>query len=619
MATHPASGRSIVNRERIDWIIGTPEHDITGSTDCPVELEPSGELRSADPGRHHRARGQHSSRRLTALPSPRCRRPPPDAGPLAGSASSTCRRSWPGPYCTMVLADLGADVIKVEPPEGDATRGWGPPWVGDAAAGTRTAAYYLAVNRNKRSLRLDLQADARAATSCAGCSATPTSSSRTCGPAASPGSGSTTTTLRALNPRPGPPRDQRLRHRRPGRGPAGLRLRHPGGRRPDVDHRRRRRRRRPSDQGRRRDQRRRHGAVRGDRDPRRRCSPGTAAGPAAASGSTSRSSARRWPCSSTRPRTRSSRAGRPGRLGNAHPNIVPYETFATADGRDGGGRRVGAAVAALLRGDRRCPSWPPIRASRRTATASTHRAELRPLLAERFADRSSADWLAALEAAEVPSGRSPTSSTAFASPGGRRRSGWPSRSSIRPSGVIRQVGIPLEFARDAGLHPDARRRCSASTPTRSSPSSGTPARRSRLLRDSGTDLTSTSVHGRSWSFVRTARSGGFGTVDRSEPNRTGRLLDVAAPGRWLMSLHPEQTVGSCRSSSSTSSIEHSHRPDRRRHRRHPVRGRSLEGRAPPRRLVGYFFTKALAPLRLAGGALDEPRPERHDPTVQPCT
>ena len=62
-----------------------------------------------------------------------------------------------GPYATMILADLGADVIKLEPPDGDATRGWGPPWVGEAAAGTRTAAYYLAVNRNKRSLRLDLK------------------------------------------------------------------------------------------------------------------------------------------------------------------------------------------------------------------------------------------------------------------------------------------------------------------------------------------------------------------------------------------------------------------------------------------------------------------------------
>ena len=57
----------------------------------------------------------------------------------------------------MLLADLGADVVKVEPPEGDATRGWGPPWIGIEADGTRTAAYYLAVNRNKRSIRLDLK------------------------------------------------------------------------------------------------------------------------------------------------------------------------------------------------------------------------------------------------------------------------------------------------------------------------------------------------------------------------------------------------------------------------------------------------------------------------------
>lgn len=71
-----------------------------------------------------------------------------------------CSTVLAGPYCTMLLGDLGADVIKVEPPEGDATRGWGPPWVGDETAGTRTAAYYLAVNRNKRSLRLDLSTEA---------------------------------------------------------------------------------------------------------------------------------------------------------------------------------------------------------------------------------------------------------------------------------------------------------------------------------------------------------------------------------------------------------------------------------------------------------------------------
>jgi crotonobetainyl-CoA:carnitine CoA-transferase CaiB-like acyl-CoA transferase len=63
-----------------------------------------------------------------------------------------------GPYCTMMLADLGADVIKVERPgDGDETRSWGPPYAGGEAA------YFLAVNRSKRSVAVDLkQADGRA-------------------------------------------------------------------------------------------------------------------------------------------------------------------------------------------------------------------------------------------------------------------------------------------------------------------------------------------------------------------------------------------------------------------------------------------------------------------------
>ena len=80
-------------------------------------------------------------------------------GPLSGIRVIDCSTVLAGPFCTMLLGDLGADVIKIEPPEGDATRGWGPPWVGSKADGTRTAAYYLAVNRNKRSLRLDLSRD----------------------------------------------------------------------------------------------------------------------------------------------------------------------------------------------------------------------------------------------------------------------------------------------------------------------------------------------------------------------------------------------------------------------------------------------------------------------------
>jgi formyl-CoA transferase len=58
-----------------------------------------------------------------------------------------------GPYCTMVLGDLGADIIKVEPPEGDETRGWGPPFAGGESA------YYLCVNRNKLGMVVNLKTD----------------------------------------------------------------------------------------------------------------------------------------------------------------------------------------------------------------------------------------------------------------------------------------------------------------------------------------------------------------------------------------------------------------------------------------------------------------------------
>lgn len=71
--------------------------------------------------------------------------------PLAGIRVADFSRVLAGPLCTMVLADLGADVVKVERPgTGDETRGWGPPFVGDDAA------YFLSVNRNKRSVSLDL-------------------------------------------------------------------------------------------------------------------------------------------------------------------------------------------------------------------------------------------------------------------------------------------------------------------------------------------------------------------------------------------------------------------------------------------------------------------------------
>ena len=91
--------------------------------------------------------------------------PSPDVGPAAlpgtasgmGSGSLTgvrvidLSRVLAGPYCTQILADHGADVLKIEPPDGDETRGWGPPF--DAQG---RASYYLGLNRNKRGCTMDL-------------------------------------------------------------------------------------------------------------------------------------------------------------------------------------------------------------------------------------------------------------------------------------------------------------------------------------------------------------------------------------------------------------------------------------------------------------------------------
>ena len=80
----------------------------------------------------------------------------PAAGPLDGVLVLDLSKVLAGPYCTMILGDLGADVVKIEHPRGDDTRTWGPPFVEGESA------YYLAVNRNKRSAVVDLQtADGR--------------------------------------------------------------------------------------------------------------------------------------------------------------------------------------------------------------------------------------------------------------------------------------------------------------------------------------------------------------------------------------------------------------------------------------------------------------------------
>src|SRR6266581_1009796 len=76
------------------------------------------------------------------------------ASPLDGILVLDLSRVLAGPFCTMLLGDLGARVVKVEAPdEGDTTRGWGPPY--EPTSGLST--YFLSVNRNKESVALDLK------------------------------------------------------------------------------------------------------------------------------------------------------------------------------------------------------------------------------------------------------------------------------------------------------------------------------------------------------------------------------------------------------------------------------------------------------------------------------
>lgn len=72
-------------------------------------------------------------------------------GALEGIKVIDLSRVLGGPYCTQILADHGADVLKIEPPQGDETRGWGPPFDADG-----TASYFLGLNRNKRGMTMDL-------------------------------------------------------------------------------------------------------------------------------------------------------------------------------------------------------------------------------------------------------------------------------------------------------------------------------------------------------------------------------------------------------------------------------------------------------------------------------
>jgi crotonobetainyl-CoA:carnitine CoA-transferase CaiB-like acyl-CoA transferase len=373
--------------------------------------------------------------------------PEPNSGPLAGLRIVDCSTVLAGPYCTMLLGDLGADVIKVEPPDGDATRGWGPPWVGSEAAGTRTAAYYLAVNRNKRSLRLDLKTPEGAGVlrRLLGRGDVVVENFRVGGFARL---GFDEAALRQLNPA--------LIHLAiSGFGPTGPAAALPGydfviqaasglmsiTGAPDAEGGG------PTKVG----------VAIGDVVTgmlgavsvlaallgRERTRP---AGPSATGGQRIDISLLGASLASLVNQAQNAfvTGVAPGRLGNAHPNIVPYETFDTAD------RPIAVAVGSERQWPRFCDAlgMPGLAVDPRFATNGDRvlrRAALRPILAGRLRERGAAAWLAALDAASIPCGPINDIVAAFASAEAGAL-GMVVEQEHPAWGLIRQVGVPFTLS-----------------------------------------------------------------------------------------------------------------------------------------------------------------------------
>jgi crotonobetainyl-CoA:carnitine CoA-transferase CaiB-like acyl-CoA transferase len=368
-------------------------------------------------------------------------------GPLAGIRVADCSTVLAGPYCTMLLADLGADVVKVEPPEGDATRGWGPPWIGDDAARTRTAAYFLAVNRNKRSLRLDLRGDpGREVLRRLVAGSDVLVENFRVGALDRMGFGDAA--LSVLNPR--------LVHLAiSGFGSDGPDAAKPGydfvvqaaGGLMSIT-----------------------GAT--DEDGGEPTKVGVAISDVV-SGLFGAVSVLAGLLARVGAAGEGGRAGggqridvslleatlavlvnqaqnafvggtAPPRMGNAHPNLVPYEMFRTADGE------LAVAVGSERQWPRLCEAigLPGLAADARYATNGdrvVHRADLRPILAARFATRSTADWTQVLGAADIPCGPINDIVAAFASPQAVARE-MIVDVEHPVLGAVRQVGLPFRLS-----------------------------------------------------------------------------------------------------------------------------------------------------------------------------
>ncbi len=366
-------------------------------------------------------------------------------GPLAGVRIADCSTVLAGPFATMLLADLGADVIKVEPPEGDVTRTWGPPWVGSEADGTRTAAYYLSVNRNKRSIRLDLKQERgrevlrrliRASDALV--------ENHKVGGFARLGFGDEV--LRDLNP-------DLVHLAISGFGPTGPDAGKPGydfiaqavGGLMSITGQ-------PDDEGGRPVK---VGVAISDVVTGLFAAVGILAGllgrerAAAATGARGQRIDVSLLESTLAVLVNQAQNAfvtgvPPARLGSAHPNIVPYETFVTGDGE------LALAVASERQWPRLCEAigLPALAADPRFATNGdrvTNRAQLRPLLAAAFLGRSTGDWLAALDDADIPAGAINDVAAAFRTPQAQARS-MTVDVQHPVLGTIRQAGLALELA-----------------------------------------------------------------------------------------------------------------------------------------------------------------------------
>ena len=248
-------------------------------------------------------------------------------GPLAGLRVLELARILAGPWAGQVLADLGADVIKVERSKtGDDTRAWGPPFIEAKDGGHLGAAYFHATNRGKRSIEARFRDRGRQAHRQEARRALRRADRELQGRRARQ------VRPRLQEPRAGmPAADLLLGHRlRPGRPLCHARRLRPDGAGHGRLHE-------PHRHGRRRADARRRAGVRhldrrlfGDRHPRRAAR--SASAPARAAMSTPRWSIPRSACWPTRALNYLASGKVPERIGNAHPNIVPYQVFPVADG-----------------------------------------------------------------------------------------------------------------------------------------------------------------------------------------------------------------------------------------------------------------------------------------------